>query len=174
MRGRPPDNTLSERSKIREAVALLISFVLSFAAAGIGGIATSSAPEFYATLSRPSWGPPASVFGPVWTVLYALMATAAWLVWREGQRARVHFPLTVFAVQLALNALWSWLFFAWQRGSLAQIEIIVLLAVIALTIVAFWRVRPLAGVLLLPYIAWVAYATALTFALVDRNPAVFL
>ena len=157
---------------IQQVVALIISFVVTFATAGIGSMATRRAPEFYAMLSRPEWAPPSSVFGPVWTALYTLMAIAAWLVWRERKVVDVRIPLGLFVIQLALNALWSWLFFAWQRGSLAGMEIVVLLVAIALTIAAFWRVRPLAGGLLLPYIAWVMYATALTFALVGRNPQV--
>ena len=155
---------------MKHVVALVVSLLVSFSAAAIGALATRSAPQFYAALSRPAWAPPAAVFGPVWTLLYALMAVAAWMVWKEKGFDGARVPLTLFGVQLALNALWSWLFFAWQRGVAAQIEILVLLAFIALTIVAFWRVRPVAGALLLPYLAWVAYATALTFALVRRNP----
>ena len=154
-------------------VGLVVSLLVSFAAAAIGALATRSAPEFYAALSRPSWAPPASVFGPVWTVLYTLMAIAAWLVWKEKGLAAARVPLVLFAIQLALNAVWSWLFFAWRQGLVAEIEIVVLLVVIALTLVSFWRVRPLAGALLLPYLVWVSYATALTFALVQRNPDTF-
>jgi tryptophan-rich sensory protein len=102
------------------------------------------------------------------------MAVAAWLVWRERGLIGARVALALFVVQLALNALWSWLFFALQRGRLAEIEIVLLLMMIALTLVAFWRVRRLAGTLLLPYLAWVTYATALTFALVRRNPDVLL
>lgn len=153
-------------------VGLLISFVATFAAGAIGGMATRRAPEFYTALSRPSWAPPPSVFGPVWTVLYILMAIAAWLVWKERGFSGARGPLILFAVQLALNALWSWLFFAWQRGGLAELEIAVLLVFIVLTLIAFWRVQPLAGALMLPYLVWVCYATALTFSLVQRNPAV--
>ena len=102
-----------------------------------------------------------------------LMAVAAWLVWRENGFAEARVPLSLFGVQLVFNALWSWLFFAWQRGRLAELEILLLLALIALTVVAFWRVRPLAGALLLPYLLWVAFASALTFAIVRRNPALF-
>jgi tryptophan-rich sensory protein len=159
---------------MKPALALVLSFVISFAAAAVGGMATTRAPEFYAALSRPSWAPPSSVFGPVWTVLYAFMAVAAWLVWRERGLIGARVALALFVVQLALNALWSWLFFAWQRGRLAEIEIVLLLMMIALTLVAFWRVRRLAGTLLVPYLAWVTYATALTFALVRRNPDVLL
>ena len=157
---------------MKRIVGLLISLGISFAAAAIGALATQRAPQFYAALSRPSWAPPSSVFGPVWTILYALMAVAAWLVWREKGLSGGRVPLALFAAQLALNALWSWLFFAWQLGSVAEIEIVLLLILIAVTLVAFWRVRALAGVLLLPYLAWVGYATALTFALVHRNPGV--
>ncbi|HET9423801.1 MAG TPA: TspO/MBR family protein, partial [Gemmatimonadaceae bacterium] len=154
-------------------LGLLASLLLCFATAAIGALATRSAPEFYAALTRPTWAPPASVFGPVWTLLYALMAVAAWLVGKERGLRAARLPLGLFAVQLVLNALWSWLFFAWRRGLLAEVEIVVLLALIALTLVAFWRVRPVAGVLLLPYLLWVGYATALTFALVGLNPALF-
>jgi tryptophan-rich sensory protein len=158
---------------MKHIAGLTIWLLVSFSAAAVGGLATRRAPEFYAALSRPAWAPPSSVFGPVWTVLYVLMAIAAWLVWKEKGLRDGLAPLGLFAIQLALNALWSWLFFAWQRGLLAEIEIVLLLGSIALTIVAFWRVRPLAGALLLPYLAWVAYASALTFVLVRRNPTVF-
>jgi tryptophan-rich sensory protein len=157
---------------MKQIVGLIISLLVSFAAAAIGGLATRRAPEFYAALSRPAWAPPASVFGPVWTVLFVLMGIAAWLVWKEKGLSGARIPLGLFAIQLALNALWSWLFFAWQRGLFAEIEIVLLLALIAATLIAFWRVRPIAGILFLPYLAWVTYATALTFALVRRNPGV--
>lgn len=159
--------------RMKNVAGFVVALLATFAAAAIGGLATQRAPEFYAALSRPAWAPPASVFGPVWTLLYALMAIAAWLVWKERGWARARAPLVLFSIQLALNALWSWLFFAWQRGLVAQIEILVLLVFIVLTVVAFWRVRPIAGALLLPYLAWVTYATALTFSLVRRNADVF-
>lgn len=158
---------------MKQTAAFMMALLVSFAAAAIGGLATRRAPEFYAALSRPAWAPPASVFGPVWTLLYALMAIAAWLVWKEKGLGGARLPLGLFALQLAFNALWSWLFFAWQRGLLAEMEIVLLLVLILLTVIAFWRVRPLAGVLLLPYLIWVAYAAALTFSLVRRNPGVF-
>ena len=156
---------------MKQALGLVASLAIAFAAAAIGGLATQRAPEFYATLSSPAWAPPSWVFGPVWTVLYALMGIAAWLVWREKGLREAAVPLGLYATQLVFNALWSWLFFAWQRGRLAELDIVLLLVLIAATIVAFWRVRPLAGALLVPYLLWVGYATALTFALVGRNPA---
>lgn len=151
---------------------LMVAVLVTFSAAVIGGMATRRAPEFYTSLSRPDWAPPPSVFGPVWSVLYVLMAIAVWLVWRDRTWREVRLPLVLFAIQLVLNALWSWLFFAWQMGGLAKLEIVVLLVFIVLTIIAFWRIRPLAGALLLPYLAWVMYATALTFSVVQRNPNV--
>lgn len=160
-------------TRVKSIAGLVVSLVVAFAAAAIGGMATQRAPELYATLSRPGWAPPSSVFGPVWSVLYALMAVAAWLVWKEKERFRdARVPLGLYGAQLALNALWSWLFFAWQRGLLAATEIVVLLVLIVATIVAFWRVRPVAGALMLPYLVWVTYAAALTFSLVRRNPGV--
>lgn len=157
---------------MKQVLGLVVSLLVAFAAAAVGALATQRAPEFYAALSRPAWAPPAAAFGPVWTVLYALMGVAAWLVWREKGFSSARVAFALYGIQLAFNALWSWLFFAWQRGLLAEIWIVLLLVLIVATIVAFWRVRRLAGVLLMPYLLWVSYATALTFALVRGNPAV--
>jgi tryptophan-rich sensory protein len=144
--------------------------VVSFGAAAVGAAATASAGSFYEQLTRPNWAPPSSVFGPVWTVLYLLMGIAAWLVWRERGFGNARVALTLFLVQLVLNGLWSWLFFAWQQGAWALGEILVLWVMILATVVAFWRVRPLAGMLLVPYLTWVSFATALTYALLQNNP----
>lgn len=144
--------------------------VVTFAAAGVGAAATGSAPDFYLGLSRPGWAPPPGVFGPVWTVLYALMAVAVWLVWTERDRARVTGVLALFGAQLAANALWSWLFFAWRLGAVAFAEILLLLVLIGATTRAFWRVRRTAAVLLVPYLVWVCYAAALTLSVWRRNP----
>ena len=141
-------------------------------AALVGGIASVRSADFYLGLDRPSWAPPSWLFGPVWTLLYVLMGIAAWLVWRERDRVPVRGALTLFVVQLAFNALWTWLFFAWRRGALAFGEIVVLAALVAATAALFWRVRRLAGALLLPYLGWVLFATALTWAVWRRNPTV--
>jgi tryptophan-rich sensory protein len=109
------------------------------------------------------------VFGPTWTVLYLLMATAAWLVARTGGPGSGA-ALTLYVAQLVANAAWTWLFFALRRGAWAFGEVLLLLALVALTLVAFWRVRPVAGVLLLPYLTWVSFATALTWSVWRRNP----
>lgn len=143
---------------------------VSFIAAAIGAAASVQAGPFYARLVRPEWAPPASVFGPVWTVLYLLMGVAAWLVWRVGGVRAARSALTLFLVQLALNALWSWLFFAWQRGALAFAEVLLLWLLIVATLISFWRIRPLAGVLLVPYLLWVSFASMLTYAIWQRNP----
>lgn len=139
-----------------------------FVAAAVGAAASVDAPSFYAQLSKPAWAPPAGVFGPVWTVLYALMGVAAWLVWRSPGPKRA--ALTLFGAQLAANALWSWLFFAWHRGALAAVEILVLLALIVAMIVAFWRISRLAALLMLPYLLWVSFASVLTWAVWRSNP----
>lgn len=139
-----------------------------FVAAAVGAAASVDAPSFYAQLSKPAWAPPAGVFGPVWTVLYALMGVAAWLVWRAPGPKRA--ALTLFGAQLAANALWSWLFFAWHRGALAAVEILVLLALIVAMIVAFWRISRLAALLMVPYLLWVSFASVLTWAVWRSNP----
>jgi tryptophan-rich sensory protein len=140
--------------------------------AAIGAVASTQAGSFYRELIRPSWAPPAWVFGPVWSVLYFLMACAAWFVWREGGFAKNRRALGWFLAQLGANALWSWLFFAWHRGALAFVEILLLWGMIAMTWLAFRRVRPLAGWLLVPYRAWVTFAAALCFAIWRLNPFV--
>ena len=158
-------------TSVRDQTLGLIGWLLlCFALAAVGGFASVRAPEFYAELQRPSWSPPAWLFGPVWTVLYALMGIAAWLVWREKGFAGARFALGLFAGQLVANALWSWLFFAWRLGTLSLLDIAILWALIVATIVSFWRVKPLAGVLLLPYLAWVSFAAALNYSLYQLNP----
>jgi tryptophan-rich sensory protein len=155
----------------RQIIGLLGWLLLSFAAAAIGSIASIQAAAFYRQLAQPSWAPPSSVFGPVWSLLYALMGIAAWLVWREGGWRRQRGVLGLFVLQLAFNALWSWLFFGWHRGALAFADIVLLWLLIVATVIGFWRVRPLAGALLLPYLAWVGFATALNYAVWHLNPS---
>jgi len=151
-----------------QLLGLLGWLLAAFAAGAVGAVASVDAASFYGQLSKPAWAPPAGVFGPVWSALYVLMGVAAWLVWRTPGRQRA--ALGLFAVQLAANALWSWLFFAWHRGGLAAAEVLVLLALIVATIAAFWRIRPLAALLLVPYLLWVGFASALTWAVWRANP----
>src|SRR5690348_12852447 len=104
---------------LKQIGGLLGWLLVSFAAAAVGAIASIEARSFYLQLVRPSWAPPAGVFGPVWSVLYTLIGIAAWRVWRHGGFHAQRGALTLFLVQLILNALWSWLFFGWHRGVLA-------------------------------------------------------
>src|SRR6476660_4468856 len=160
------------RSTLWQTVGLIRWLAIVFVAAAIGAAASVDASTFYAQLARPAWAPPASAFGPVWSVLYLLMAIAAWLVWRERGVANVRAALTLFVAQLCANALWSWLFFAWRKGAFAFAEVLVLLALIAVTIVVFLRISRLASVLMLPYLAWVCLASALTWSVWQNNPKV--
>ena len=159
------------RSTLAQAAGLLGWLALVSCAAFAGALASVNAGAFYAQLDRPSWAPPASAFGPVWTLLYLLMGLAVWLVWRNPGAARLRLALGLFILQLGANALWSWLFFAWRNGAVAFAEVLVLLALIAATIAVFWRISRLAGILMLPYLAWVCLASALTWSVWQRNPA---
>jgi tryptophan-rich sensory protein len=163
---------MTRHSTTRDGLGLASWLAISFFAAAIGGAASIHADVFYAQLVQPSWAPPASAFGPVWTLLYAMMAVAAWLVWRQGGFATQRTALSLFLIQLAANALWSWLFFGWHRGALALADIVLLWALVLATTLAFWRVRPLAGALLIPYLLWVSFAAVLNFAVWRLNPDV--
>lgn len=153
-----------------QTIGLAGWLLLCFAAAAIGAVASADAPTFYAQLSKPDWAPPASLFAPVWTALYATMGIAAWLVWRTGPAPQVRNALAVFVLQLAVNTLWSWIFFRSNLGGAAFAEILLLWLLIATTILLFMRSSRLAAILLLPYLAWVSFATALTFSTWQRNP----
>jgi len=145
-------------------IGLVGWLVLCFGAAAIGARFKPGA--WYAALRKPSWTPPSWLFAPAWTLLYAMMAVAAWLVWRQtGFSGEVG----LFVLQLALNAAWSWLFFGLHRPALAFADIVALWLAILATLVAFWAVRPLAGGLLVPYLAWVTFAAALNGAVWRLN-----
>lgn len=160
----------SKRTRLIRALALWL--VICFVVAAVGAAASVRAETFYVGLVRPGWAPPGGVFGPVWTLLYTLMAIAAALIWIERPARAARFGLAFFTVQLLLNALWSWLFFAWYQGAWAFVDIVLLWLTIAATLVLFWRVRALAGVLLVPYLAWVSFAAALNYAIWQSNPAI--
>lgn len=157
-------------NQLKQARGLFGWLLVSFAAAAVGAVASTRSGEFYNQLIRPEWAPPAWLFAPVWTVLYAFMGIAAWLVWRERGWRGARTALILFIVQLAANALWTWLFFAWRLGAWSFWEIVLLWALIAATTIAFWRVHRVAGGLLLPYLAWVTYAASLTNAIWRMNP----
>ena len=159
-------------TQIKSVGALVAWIAVSLAAGAIGGVASMNAGAFYGQLDRPPWAPPGWLFGPVWTALYVLMGIAAWLVWREAGWTGGRAAFVLFFAQLALNALWTWLFFAWRNGALSLAGIVVLLIFIVATMIAFGRVSRPAAVLLVPYLCWVLFATALTAAVWSRNRGV--
>jgi tryptophan-rich sensory protein len=152
---------------MKNIVGLVLWIALSFSAAFVG---SSSQPgEWYRTLEKPALNPPGWVFGPVWTVLYILMGTAAWLIWKRGGFSANLLPLSVFILQLVLNGLWTWIFFGNQWIGLALVDIVLLDVAIAATLLLFWKRVPAAGMLLVPYLAWTLFATYLNFGLWRLN-----
>ena len=158
--------------RISAAIGLISWLTVCFLVAAVGASASLQAGTFYAELVRPDWAPPAAIFGPVWTLLYAMMAVAAWLVWKRRDIRLARIALVSFVLQLVLNALWSWLFFGWSQGALSFLDIVFLWALIAATLALFWRICPLAGLLLVPYLAWVTFASALNYRIWQLNPSI--
>lgn len=146
--------------------ALIGFVVLCFAAAGIGGFFPPD--DWYASLNRPSYAPPNWVFGPVWTILYLMMAIAGWLVWKSTTAGKA-LALTMFGVQLLLNSAWSAIFFGWHQPGWALLEICILWLAIATTILLFKRHSTSAAMLLLPYLAWVSFASVLNYGFWSLN-----
>jgi len=157
---------MTRRHKI---IAFVVFVVVCYAAAAIGGLATAgSVSSWFQSLKRPSFQPPDWVFGPIWTLLYGLMAVAAWLVYLKVGRLRSA-PMMLFAIQLVLNVAWSVIFFGLHRPGLAVIDIALLLAAILATAIAFWRVSRPAGALMLPYLGWVMFASVLNVSIWRLN-----
>ena len=162
------DPASKSQSMGRRLLVLAGWVLLCFAAASLGGLFGPG--EWYGTLKKPSWNPPGWVFGPVWTALYTTMAVAAWLVWRQGGWGKQCKALFIFLVQLALNALWTPLFFGFHRPGVAFAEIVLLWLAIAATLKAFRPVSRVAAWLIVPYLAWVSFAAALNLTLWRLNP----
>lgn len=153
--------------KRNSVLSLVIILVICFAVAGLGSLATTpNIANWYATLNKPSWNPPNWLFGPVWTLLYAMMGVAAWLVWR---RVGWGTAILCFAVQLGLNLAWSFIFFGAHQTGLAFVEIILLWLAIVATIISFSAVSKPAAALLIPYLLWVSFAAALNFTIWRLN-----
>jgi tryptophan-rich sensory protein len=151
----------------KSTLALTLWIVLSLS---VGWIGSNFPPgDWYASLAKPAWNPPGYVFGPVWTALYLLMGVAAWMVWRKEGFSGAPVALGLFLFQLALNALWSYLFFGLQRPGCALVEVIILWLAILATTLRFWRISSAAGVLMLPYLLWVGFATVLNLQLWRLN-----
>ena len=126
--------------------------------------------QWYDGLSKPSWRPPNWLFGPVWMVLYGMIAFSGWLVWRQEGFVGAPLALTLYAVQLILNALWSAVFFGMRRLGLAFVEMLFLWLAIVANILAFYQINENAALLLVPYLFWVSFAMMLNFDIWRRNP----
>lgn len=155
-------------------IALLFFLIVCYAVAGMGALfSTSSIPTWYAALAKPSFNPPNWIFGPVWTVLYGLMALAAWLIWRVPQAAPYSChrrkALILFAIQLTLNFLWTPVFFYAHQLLIALVIIVLLWIAILITASRFWSLSRIAAALMLPYLAWVTFATLLNYQLFHLN-----
>ena len=164
---------MSRRRDRLVELGMLAGAVVIVAAVGIAGSALTLpqiAAWYEVAVVKPSFTPPNWMFGPVWTMLYVMMAAAAWLVWRETGWRNARRPLAFWAVQLVLNLAWSWLFFALHRVGWSLAEIVVLALAIAATMREFHRFSPLAAWLLAPYLAWVGFAAMLNFAIWQLNP----
>ncbi len=154
----------------RRVLGLAGWVLLCLGVAVVSGVATvEGTRDWYPTIAKPSWTPPSWLFGPVWTVLYVAMGVAAWRVWRVGGWRPARVALGLFLAQLALNGLWSPIFFAWHRLGLAFADIVLLFVAIAGTVVVFRRHDRVAALLLLPYLAWVGFASCLNFAIWRLN-----
>lgn len=157
-------------TRTRNLFILILFLLVVFTVSTLGAITTSSAVRtWYPTLVKPAWTPPPFLFGPVWTCLYAMMAVSAWLVWLSPPTPTRRAALTAFTVQLLLNAAWSPLFFGLRSTGLGLLDIVLLWPAILATLILSRRVRPAAAWLLVPYLAWSSFATALNVALWRLN-----
>ena len=163
--------TITPRPNHRTRVFALIAFMvlcLIISASG-GAVTATSVNDWYAALNKPFFNPPNWLFGPMWTLIYFLIAFSGWRVWLKTGISNAKGPFALYAVQLTLNLAWSFLFFGAQSPILGLIDIVILLAVIIANMIAFWRIDRLAGMLLVPYAAWVGFATLLNAAIWHLN-----
>ncbi|MGK2867802.1 MAG: TspO/MBR family protein [Mycobacterium sp.] len=158
----------STTARSQHLPALAVSLLVVGLVATLGGLASADAAADYGKLAQPSWAPPSYLFGPVWTVLYVVMAVAAWLIWRANPRWS-NPAIIAYGVQLALNLLWSPLFFGLGWRGLALVDILLLDIAVAVTIALFWKIHRIAAVMLVPYFGWVLFATALNYAVWSLN-----
>lgn len=166
----PEANPLSMSFR-RQVLGLVAWLLIAFAAAASGAFATGIAiGNWYPHIAKPAWTAPTWVFPPVWTTLFVFMAVSAWLVWRQGGFVAAPWSLLLFLAQLALNSVWSAIFFAMGRLDLASVQIVALWIVLILTCIAFWRRSRPAALLLIPYWMWVTYLMALTIQIARMNP----
>ena len=155
---------------MRDVLIFIGFLVAAFAVAGVGGLATApGVRDWYPTLSKPSWTPPAWLFGPVWSTLYLCIAIAGFLAWRQRAGGGTNWAMCLFAIQLALNAAWSWIFFYLRQPGWGFVEIVLLWLAILATTVAFFRTSAWSGLLFTPYLMWVTFAAALNLAIWRLN-----
>jgi benzodiazapine receptor len=148
---------------------LVITFAVAFWGSTFSPGSGTSTGVWYSQIQKPSFTPPNWIFGPVWTLLYAMMATAAWLVWKQAGFGAAKAALIIFLIQLALNFLWSWIFFGQHLIGWALLDIVILWIAIFATMILFWQKSPLAGALMLPYLGWVSFASILNFSIWRLN-----
>ncbi|KXP12586.1 TspO/MBR family protein [Tsukamurella pseudospumae] len=149
-------------------LALVISLAAVAVVALLGGLASADAADEYARLAQPPWAPPSGLFGPAWGLLYLLMAIAVWLVWRRNPSWNSR-AIQLYAVQLLVNLVWTPLFFALELRAVALGVIVLLDVLVIATIAAFSAVRRIAALLLVPYLGWILFATALNYSIVMLN-----
>ena len=147
--------------RLYDISGLVFWIVLTFSVAAFASLFEPA--EWYTQIAKPTWTPPGWLFGPVWGILYLAMSISAWLIWRLRSRRAVSLPLGFYLMQLAVNGLWSWMFFGRQWVGLALINLIFLVILVAITAALFLRVRKTAGLMLLPYLLWVSFAAVLNF-----------
>lgn len=157
--------------KTRNLLGFFVCITITYAAAAIGGIFTGpSVGTWYRTLNLPPFTPPSWLFGPVWTILYGMMAIALFMVWRKKDNSRGRrAAIVIYAIQLGLNAIWSPVFFGLKNPGAGLVIIILLWFAIATTINAFRRLSRPAALLLIPYLLWVSFAAVLNFAIWRLN-----
>jgi tryptophan-rich sensory protein len=154
-------------NRLFDLLGLAFWIVLTFS---VAAFASQFEPgEWYPNILKPAWTPPGWLFGPVWGMLYLSMSISAWLVWRQRYKKRVLLPLIFYLMQLAVNGLWSWMFFGSQWIDLALFDLIVLVILVATTMVMFLRIRKSAGLMLLPYLLWISFAAALNLQIWRMN-----
>ena len=153
--------------QLKDLLELAFWVIVTFS---VAAIASQFEPgEWYMNIAKPSWTPPGWLFGPVWSILYFSMGVSVWLVWRKRHKTAVSWPLAFYLAQLAINGIWSWLFFGRQWIGLALIDLVALVIMVVITIAMFLRIRETAGFLLLPYLLWISFAAALNLQIYRMN-----
>jgi len=152
---------------MKSTLVLLLFIIFVFTAAFAGSRFLPG--EWYRNLQKPPWTPPNWLFGPVWTILYIMIAFSGWMVCRESGFTAALFPFIIYLLQLILNAMWTWLFFGLHKPAIAFLDISALWLCILFLIILFWQISKPAGILLIPYLIWVTYAATLNYFLYKLN-----